>query len=236
MYQRRSKLDLVGEEIDVETGQWVSPQSHVGGGIDSYYEYVLKCARLFGDKDCASMWNTHIRALNKYVADDAPSGFWYGQVEMNSGKRTASEFGALHAFLPAVLVLGGDVKRGRRLEESCFKMWNLAGIEPEVLDYRQMKITSAGYQLRPEIIESAYYLWRATHDPRYREMGRTFFAALVKHCRTEAGYTTLRSVVTKEKGDLMPSYFLAETLKYLYLLFAPERDLGVFNTEAHPLK
>ena len=235
MYRRRSKLDLVGEEIDVETGQWVSPQSHVGGGIDSYYEYVLKCARLFGDKDCQSMWTTHVRALNKHLAEDAPSGFWYGQVDMNSGKRTASEFGALHAFLPAVLVMGGDVKRGRRLEESCFKMWNLAGIEPEVLDYREMKITSAGYQLRPEIIESAYYLWRATHDPRYREMGRAFFEALVANCRTEAGYTTLRSVVTKEKGDLMPSYFLAETLKYLYLLFAPERDLGVFNTEAHPL-
>jgi mannosidase alpha-like ER degradation enhancer 2 len=236
MYKRRSKLDLVGEEIDVETGQWVSPQSHVGGGIDSYYEYVLKCARLFGDKDCQSMWTTHVRALNRHLAEDAPSGFWYGQVDMNTGKRTASEFGALHAFLPAVLVLGGDVKRARRLEESCFKMWNLAGIEPEVLDYREMKITSAGYQLRPEIIESAYYLWRATHDPHYREMGRAFFEALVANCRTEAGYTTLRSVVTKEKGDLMPSYFLAETLKYLYLLFAPERDLGVFNTEAHPLK
>jgi ER degradation enhancer, mannosidase alpha-like 2 len=236
MYQRRSKLGLVGEEIDVESGKWVSPQSHVGGGIDSYYEYVLKCAKLFGDKDCRAMWETHVRALNKYLADDAPSGFWYGQVDMNSGKRTASEFGALHAFLPAVLVLGGDVKRARRLEESCFKMWNLAGIEPEVIDYRAMTITYPGYQLRPEIVESAYYLWRATHDPRYREMGRVFFDALVKECRTEAGYTTLKSVVTKEKGDLMPSYFLAETLKYLYLLFSPDRELGIFNTEAHPLK
>jgi hypothetical protein len=47
-------------------------------------------------------------------------------------------------------------------------------------------------------------------------------------------------VVTKEKGDLMPSYFLAETLQYLYLLFAPDSaiDLNrvVFNTEAHPLR
>jgi mannosidase alpha-like ER degradation enhancer 2 len=236
LYRRRSKLDLVGEEIDVESGQWVSPQSHVGGGIDSYYEYLLKCAKLFHDKDCQSMWNTSIRALNKHLADEAPSGFWYGQVDMNTGRRTASEFGALHAFLPAVIVLGGDVKRARRLQESCFKMWNLAGIEPEVLDYREMKITEAGYQLRPEIMESAYYLWRATHDPRYREMGRVFFDALVKHCRTDDGYTTLKSVITKEKGDLQHSFFLAETLKYLYLLFSPDRDLGIFNTEAHPLK
>ena len=71
-------------------------------------------------------------------------------------------------------------------------------------------------------------------------MGRTFFEGLVAHCRTERGYTVLKSVVTKEKGDLMPSYFLAETLKYLYLLFAPDETLDldrvVFNTEAHPLR
>ncbi len=50
----------------------------------------------------------------------------------------------------------------------------------------------------------------------------------------------LKNVATKEKGDLQPSYFLAETLKYLYLLFAPEKTLDldkvVFNTEAHPLR
>jgi len=240
LYKRRSKIDLAGEEIDVETGAWISKASHVGGGIDSYYEYLLKCARLFGDKDCASMWQTSIAALNEHLADEAPSGLWYGEVNMDSGKRTASEFGALHAFLPAVLVMGGDVKRARRLEESCFRMWTLRGIEPEVLDYRTMTIKSAGYQLRPEIIESAYYLHRATHDARYLTMGRTFFDSLVTHCRTEDGYTTLKSVVTMEKGDLMPSYFLAETLKYLYLLFAPDSALDldsiVFNTEAHPLR
>jgi mannosidase alpha-like ER degradation enhancer 2 len=240
LYKRRSKIDLVGEEIDVETGVWVSKASHVGGGIDSYYEYLLKCSRLFDDHECASMWKTSITALNKHLADETPNGLWYGEVHMDSGKRTASEFGALHAFLPAVLVLGGDVKRGRRLEEACFRMWKLRGIEPEVLDYRTMTIKEPGYQLRPEIVESAYYLHHATHDERYLIMGQTFFEALVAHCRTEDGYTTLKSVVTMEKGDLMPSYFLAETLKYLYLLFAPESvldlDKVVFNTEAHPFR
>jgi len=78
-----------------------------------------------------------------------------------------------------------------------------------------------------------------TKDPRYLGMGRTFFRGLVAHCRTDAGYTTLRNVETKEKGDLMHSFFLAETLKYLYLLFAPDdafdADRVVFNTEAHPI-
>ena len=174
------------------------------------------------------------------VPDETPTGLWYGEVDMDSGRRTGTTFGALHAFLPAVLALGGDLDRARRLQESAFRMWTLAGIEPEVLDYRAMRIERPGYQLRPEIVESAYYLHHFTRDPRYREMGRTFFAGLVQHCRTDAGYTVLKDVTTKEKGDLMHSFLLAETLKYLYLLFAPPEtlDLGktVFNTEAHPLR
>ncbi|HSJ74825.1 MAG TPA: glycoside hydrolase family 47 protein, partial [Gemmatimonadales bacterium] len=124
LHKRRSKIGLVGEEIDVETGQWTSRASHVGGGIDSYYEYLLKCSKLFGDKDCARMWQESRRALDKHLADDAPTGLWYGQVDMETGRRTATEFGALHAFLPAVLALGGDLGRAKRLQESSFKMWN----------------------------------------------------------------------------------------------------------------
>jgi hypothetical protein len=240
LFGRRSKLGLVGEEIDVETGEWVSRASHVGGGIDSYYEYLVKCAKLFGDGDCERMWRASLRALNGHLADDSPGGLWYGQVDMASGERTATEFGALHAFLPAVLAFAGDRERARRLQASCFRMWNLHGIEPEVLDYRTMQATDPGYPLRPEIIESAYYLFHYTKDPKYLDMGRTFFESIVARCRTDSGYTTLKSVVTGEKGDLMPSYFLAETLKYLYLLFAPESALDfdrvVFNTEAHPFR
>ena len=239
LWDRRSAIGLVGQEIDVETGEWTSDASHVGGGIDSYYEYLLKCAELLSDRECARMWRSSRKALSR-LAEETPSGLWYGQVDRTTGERTASEFGALHAFLPGVLALAGDVKRARRLQESGFRMWTLHGIEPEVLDYRAMRVVAPGYPLRPEIVESAFYLWRATKDPRYREMGRTFFDDLVAHCRTESGYTVLQDVVTKERGDAMPSYFLAETLKYLYLLFAPDEALDldevVLNTEAHPLR
>ena len=234
LYKRRSPIGLVGEEIDVETGAWVNPASHVGGAIDSYYEYLLKCAVLFNDSECRAMYDSSIAAVNQYIAD----GDWYGEADMTSGKRTAAHFGALHAFLPAVLALGGDVPRAQRLQDSSLRMWQLHEIEPEVLDYRAMKVVHAAYPLRPEIIESAYTLHHYTGDPKYREMGRIFFESLKRHCRTNAGYTVLKNVETKEKGDLMPSYFLAETLKYLYLLFEPkvlDFDAVVFNTEAHPL-
>jgi len=240
LYNRRSSLGLVGEEIDVETGAWTSRASHVGGAIDSYYEYLLKCSILFGDRDCARMWKESRRALDKYLADDVPSGLWYGQADMVTGKRTATEFGSLNAFFPGALVLDGDLRTARRLQESSHAMWKLQGIEPEVIDYATMQVTSPGYPLRPEIIESAWYLSRATKDPRYLDMGRTYFEGLMTHCRTDAGYTVLKDVVTKEKGDLMPSFFLAETLKYLYLLFSPDKTIdlrhAVFNTEAHLLR
>jgi mannosidase alpha-like ER degradation enhancer 2 len=241
LYERRSAATgLVGSEIDVETGEWLDASSHVGGGIDSYYEYLLKCEQLFGDEECGAMYRESIAAVNRYLADEAATGLWYGEANMETGERTATTFGALHAFLPAVLALGGDLDRARRLQESGFRMWTLHGIEPEVLDYAEMRALSEGYQLRPEIVESAYTLHRATGDPRYLEMGRVFLEDLVAHCRTEAGYTVLQSVVTKEQGDRMHSFFLAETLKYLYLLFADPEALDleavVFNTEAHPLR
>jgi glycosyl hydrolase family 47 len=240
LYRRRSDIGLVGDEIDVETGEWTSTASHVGGGIDSYYEYLLKCSRLFGDKDCRKMWRESLRALNKYLADDTPEGLWYGQADMESGRRTAAEFGALHAFLPAVLALDGDLDRGGRLEASCYRMWQIYGIEPDLLSYRTMKVLDPAYPLRPEIIESAYYLHRLTKDPVYLEMGRTFFKSIMARCRTDSGTTVLKNVVTGEKGNLMPSYYFAETLKYLYLLFAPDETLDldkvVFTTEAHPLR
>jgi len=240
LYERRSKLGLVGEEIDVESGKWLSGNSHVGGGIDSYYEYLLKGSLLFGDQDLARMWRDSLAAMNKHLAQEASGGLWYGQVDMTTGKTTATEFGSLHAFLPAVLVLGGDLDHAKRLQASCFRMWQLRGIEPEVIDYSKMAITSAGYPLRPEIIESAWYLRRATQDPQYLAMGKTFLDALVAHARTADGYTVVKSVETMEQGDLMPSYFLAESLKYLYLIFAPDSaidlDHVVFNTEAHPIR
>lgn len=244
VYNRRSSIGLVGTWIDAETGKWLDNDSHISACIDSYYEYMVKCALLFDDQDFKRMWDSSKAALNNYVADEAPSGLWYGHADMNTGKRTKTWFGALDAFFPAVLALSGDVERAARLQESCLKMWNKYGIEPEQFDYRKMDVPGdpkwERFFLNPEIMESAYYLYHFTKDPRYLRMGKIFLDGLKQHCRAEVGYAELKSVITKEKTDRMESYFLAETLKYLYLLFAPPETLDfkrvVFNTEAHPIR
>jgi hypothetical protein len=239
-YKRRSPIGLVGSTINVETGTWKDKDSHLSGGIDSYYEYLLKCWLLFGDEDCRRMWQTSIAAINKYLSDEVRDELWYGHADMNTGQRAATSYGALDAFFPAVLALSGDLKRAKRLQASSFKMWTTYGIEPEQLNYRTMEIEHAGYVLRPEIVESTYYLYHYTRDPQYLRMGETMFEDFVKHCRTETAYAALKSVVTKEKADGMQSFLFAETLKYFYLLFAPPATLNfrrvVFNTEAHPIR
>ncbi len=252
-YKRRSPIGLVGTEINVETGKWTNTDSHVGSGIDSYYEYLLKSSILFNDADCQSMWVDSISKINSYLADEGQNmskknvngpaivgDLWYGHADMNTGKRTARTSGALDAFFPAVLALDGDLNRARALQDSMFKMWQLNGIEPEEIDYVTMKIGNAGYPLRPEIVESTYYLYHYTKDPKYLAMGKQMFDDFVKYCRTDVAYAGLKSVMTKEKTDYMHSFVFAETFKYFYLLFAPEKTLDfknvVFNTEAHPIR
>ena len=271
IYKRRSPIGLVGTWINVETGQWTDSDSHISGAIDSYYEYLLKCAILFDDQDCRRMWNESIAAITKYLAQkvdrfsrwlglpantENPQGrneLWYGHADMNTGKRTATTYGALDAFFPAVLALSGDLKRASLLQESSYKMWMKHGIEPEEINYQTMEVTSPGYPLRPEIIESTYYLYHyaiadvrlksigrsklgartsrpqssTTLDPdHYQQMGAMMFRDFVKYCRTDEGYAALKSVVTKEKSDSMQSFLFAETFKYFYLLFAPPMALN----------
>jgi len=240
LFERRSEIDLVGTIINVESGEWENTESHASARIDSYYEYLLKGWLMFGDEELGRMWKTSIEAANKYLPDQLQSGLWYGRADMHTGVRTHTYFGALDAFLPAVLALGGDLKRAAALQESCYKLWTLTGIEPELIDYATMEVLYDGYVLRPENIESAYYLYHFTGDPRYEEMGKTYFESLVKYCRCDAGYAALGSVKSKEQVDSMQSFFLAETLKYCYLLFADDSTVDfektLFNTEAHPLK
>ena len=239
-FKRRSSIGLVGEGVNAETGEWTNRESHISGGIDSYYEYLWKCWRLFEDRDCLEMWKASIPAIHKYLADEADGELWYGYADMNSGVRAATTYGALDAFFPALLVLSGDVDRARRLQRSSFKMWNLHGIEPEVLDYKTMRVVSPGYHLRPEIVESTYYLYHFTRGPEYRHMGEKMFDDFVKYCRTESGYAALSDVVTKQQRDEMESFVFAETFKYFYLLFALPATLDfdqvTLNTEAHPLR
>ncbi|KAJ7493206.1 glycoside hydrolase [Mycena galericulata] len=108
----------------------------------------------------------------------------------------------------------------------------------EARDYIALKTT---YLLRPEAVESFYILWRTTGAEVWRDRGWAVFEAIEKHARVDRGYASVSTVdsLPVKHLDEMPSFFLAETLKYLYLMFVDQDiiplDKWVFNTEAHPL-
>ena len=204
IYKRRSTIGLVGTWINVESGQWTDNDSHISGAIDSYYEYLLKCSILFADQDCKQMWNNSVAAVNKYLAIEIDRGeagpeLWYQHANMNSGKSTSPTYGALDAFFPAVLSLSGDLNRAQRLQESSYKMWMKYGIEPEEIDFQSMRVTEPGYPLRPEIVESTYYLYHyatmGTRAPRRPSLRRA----------SQPGQVPLANV---SAGKLNPAHYL----------------------------
>ncbi len=100
-------------------------------------------------------------------------------------------------------------------------------------------VTSTQYLLRPEALESVFYLYRITGSPKWREKGWRMINAILQHTETEFGHSAIDDVTKThpKPKDSMESFWLAETLKYAWLLFEEEDkwslDEWVFNTEAH---
>ena len=117
-----------------------------------------------------------------------------------------------------------------------------SNIGPDTVSFEvdRLEVLDPKYLLRPETIESIYILYQVTKDEMYREQGWHIFTAIQKHCKTPTAYSGLKSVKTAEQNNSMQSFFLAETLKYLYLLFTDKQPYPlnewVLTTEAHLLK
>ncbi|KAJ7223606.1 glycoside hydrolase [Mycena pura] len=160
-----------------------------------------------------------------------------------------------------------DWKTGVALLDGCLETHRTAtGLSPEIAYWlpdpnqpdREWHIKGsydARYMLRPETVESLFIAWRLTGDVRYRTAAWGIFQAIEKHCRLPSGYATVLDVdtVPVRHDDKQETFFLSETLKYLFLTFADERVLtlkgacGVSNrscaarltdlmaVQAHPL-
>ncbi len=240
IFSLRSKLDLLGRDIDVETGKWVFTQSMVGAYTDSYFEYLYKSWILFQDPEIKKIWDIHISAIQKYIAEPRQQGLWYGKVDMNTGKKVNSGVTLWDAYFPALLALSGDLERAKKADDAWDFLWNKQGLIPMVYDYDKDSIVNPFYQLNPEVIESAYYLWHYTGDSLYYNRVKKYYEDVKKYCRTDLAYCHVENVITKKKKDDMETFFIAETMKYFFLTFSPKPPVNmedyVFNTEAHPFK
>ncbi len=240
VFERRSALGLVGENIDIQTGKWISENSHISGYIDSYYEYIFKGWKLFGDPELKKAWDIHSAAIRKYLLRETKNGSFLTRVNMNTGKEVAPYYGALDAFYAGLMAYSGDGVNAKKVQKANYYMWTHFNIEPEEFDFNKDSVRSAYYVLRPENLESTFYLYRTTKKDEYLWMGKRMVDDILTHCRAEVGFASLKNVRTYEKTNSMESFLFGETFKYAYLIFAPESSLDlnkfVLTTEAHPFK
>ncbi|TWI94544.1 mannosidase alpha-like ER degradation enhancer 2 [Mucilaginibacter frigoritolerans] len=240
IWNKRSKINLVGNVINNETGEWIDRNSYIGAGDDSYFEYLLKTWVLFKDPQLKNMWDISIAAINKYIPEQTNTGVWYGYVNMDTGEKTKSTVTLYDAFWPALYSLGGDIKRAEAFDDTWDGLWNKYGLEPSGYDYKKEEPTYPVYDLNPEIIESAYYLHYYTKNPKYEARGQQYYRDILKYCKTDIAFSSIADVRTMKQNNELPTFFFAETMKYFYLLFGGNPDINlkeyVFNTEAHPFK
>ncbi|XP_063706166.1 mannosyl-oligosaccharide alpha-1,2-mannosidase IA-like [Culicoides brevitarsis] len=245
--------ELHSTHINPKTGIWKEGNSAMGAYGDSFYEYLLKAWILTKNDRFKEMFLKAMNVTTKKLLQRSKTGLVYlasikdGELR-KSMEHLACFTGGLFALaatsIPETKILD-FMDLAKNITHTCHELYRSTptGLGPEVFHFEpKIEVFSGYYALRPETVESYFYLWRTTKDPKYREWGWQFVESLEKHCRSPFGYSGISNVFVAHIPlyDLIQqSFFLAETLKYLYLLYSDDSllplDKWVFNTEAHPL-
>jgi hypothetical protein len=241
----------------------------LGARGDSYYEYLLKQYLLTG-KTQQKYLDRYLEAMDnvdRHLVSHTEGSEKFLFIGERMSGNLSPKMDHLVCFLPGLLALGklhnvaSDPVLDRHMEiakglmRTCVAMYTrtATGLAPEIVHFNlgphqsnemYIKPADAHNILRPETVESLMYLYRVTDDKQYQDWGWDIFNAFEKHSRiSSGGYSGLRNVDTTsyDRMDKMESFFLAETLKYLFLLFDDSKtliplDKFVFNTEAHPFR
>jgi mannosyl-oligosaccharide alpha-1,2-mannosidase len=246
--------------MSIRTAEWSSDHVSLGALGDSFYEYVLKQYLLTGKTEVRykNMFMKLVRGIiEKLVMYSYPSRWAF--VSEYRRRELYHKMDHLACFVGGMLALGATevddflhkkqlIDLAGKLTETCVKMYSRqkSGVSPEFVEFpgQQDFVNGNGfYILRPETMESLFYMWRLTKEQKWRDYGWNIFRAIDRFCRVASGgYSGLTdvNVALPVKDNLMQSFWMAETLKYMYLLFAEDTALDlsqwVLNTEAHPLR
>lgn len=258
----RLALDLVPMTILPLQSEWKDSISGIGASIDSFYEYSVKFSILFNDESMWLVFKKSYRALMTHLAKGPADKFRsliFANIGFEDGLDATIWIDSLGAFWAGVQVLAGRVSDAIGSHLVYLKLWDYFDLVPErwncllpraKLDASTDKLGAVvgleWYPLRPEFIESTYYLYRATRDPMYLNIGERVLELFQTTFKAKCGFKGYQDIRTGEFQDRMESFVLSETLKYLYLLFdegdevlvhqkGMERKNWVFSTEGHPL-
>lgn len=118
----------------------------------------------------------------------------------------------------------------------------LSKVDIDTLPKGMLSVPDRRYYGRPEALESVFYMYRITGDQRWQEIGWDMFKKVDDHTRQRYGNARTQTVLESPAAheDFMESFWMAETLKYMYLLFSDPNEISlddyVFSTEAHPFR
>merc|ERR1719210_48260 len=164
----------------------------------------------------------------------------------------------LACFVGGMLILGARTlpqaeidprweENAKEITRTCHEMYKLSklGLSPEYVSFKMdtgiaIPNDAPHNLLRPEAAEAIYYMHYYTGDPMYREWAYEMFSAFKNHSKVRFGFSAVKDVRAGSPtySDGQESFWFAETLKYLYLTFAPRNTLSledfVLTTEAHP--
>uniref|UniRef100_A0A7E4VE18 alpha-1,2-Mannosidase n=1 Tax=Panagrellus redivivus TaxID=6233 RepID=A0A7E4VE18_PANRE len=233
--QRNHGSDLVGTVLNVESGNWVRREASIGAGVDSYMEYSLKAYMLLGEDDFLYRFNKHYDAIVRYLS----KGPMFVDVHMHRPNVASRPYmDSLSAFWPGLQVLKGDLKSAIEVHEMLYHVVQKYKFLPEAFTH-DFQIHWGQHPLRPEFIESTYILYRATRDPHYLQVAEQMLESIEKYTRVACGFAGIKDLRTMEHEDQMDSFVLAETFKYLYMIFSEPSELPfdpdnyILTTEAH---
>ncbi|ORY12533.1 mannosyl-oligosaccharide alpha-1,2-mannosidase-like protein [Clohesyomyces aquaticus] len=265
---------LLGTNINVTTGEFLDASGGWVGGDDSYYEYLIKMY-VYDPERFASYRDAWIAAADSTIAhltshpSTQPNLTFVAAYDGHKLKLVSQH---LACFGGGNFILGGQVlgqqkyiDYGLKLVDGCHDTYvkTATGIGPEVFGWDSKTVPKGqeaffkeagfyvlnpSYDLRPEVLESFYYAYRATGDPKYQDWAWEGFQAINRTTRVGSGYSNVNDVNVAGGGgygDFQESFWFAEVLKYAYLIQADEQEWQVakdgknkwvFNTEAHPFK
>eukprot|EP00026_Physarum_polycephalum_P007695 Phypoly_transcript_07760.p1 GENE.Phypoly_transcript_07760~~Phypoly_transcript_07760.p1 ORF type:complete len:426 (+),score=36.41 Phypoly_transcript_07760:100-1377(+) len=195
LWKRRSSLNLVGNVINVATGQWIRADSSIGAGIDSFFEYLLKGYVLFGDHELYEILVQAYNAIEKHTK----KGPWYVSVHIANGNVVREWVESLEMFWPGLQASLGQLGPATENFNTYFQLWRRYGLPPEAyaIPTKAPVPGVSGYPLRPEMIESAYLLFSATGDPAYLNAGKQMMYNIINFTRVECGFAAVTDVLTK---------------------------------------
>lgn len=226
------------------------------------------------ETDTAHSWILAVDSSIEYLASHPSSRPDLTYLAAYDNQTTLNVSQHLACFDGGNFILGGNVLGrqdyidfGLELVEGCYNTYasTLTGIGPEVFSWNTSTlpanqsafyekngfwIRDGFYDLRPEVLESYYYAYRQTGDPKYQEWAWEGFVNINATSRQGSGFTAVTNVNAPNGGtadDNQESFLFAEVMKYAYLIHAEEAEYQVFggdsgsngwvfNTEAHPFK